>query len=302
MAESAARALPLEALGEPRESSLGRAWRLLRGKPLGLFGAVIVALMLLLALFAPVLSPYDPNEMFPTAVRRPPSINYPLGTDNFGRDVWTRLVWGARTSMTVGLSAVTAAMALGTFFGLVSGYFGGRIDFWLQRIMDILMGFPLLIKAMLLVVALGASLFNVTLALAISLTPIANRVIRGTVLSIKENQYIEAAAAVGCRHGRILFLHVLPNVMAPVIILFSLDIGTTILAEASLSFLGLGPPPPDASWGRMLSGEGRSQYRYAPWLVIFPGLFISLAVLGWNLVGDALRDIWDPRLRGAEHR
>ncbi len=281
---------------------MGRAWRLLRGKPLGLAGAVIVALILLLAIFAPFVSPYDPDEMFPTSVRKPPSINYPLGTDSFGRDVWTRLAWGARTSVVVGLSAVSMAVGLGTLLGIVSGYFGGRIDFWIQRLMDMMMGFPLLIQAMLLVVALGSSLFNVTLALGIALTPLANRVIRGTVLSIKENQYIESAAAIGCRHGRVLWRHILPNVMAPVIILFTLDIGTTILAEASLSFLGLGPPPPTSSWGRMLSGEGRSQYRYAPWLVIFPGLFISLAVLGWNLVGDALRDIWDPRLRGAERR
>lgn len=293
-------AFPLERLALPQPSLLTRVWHLVHQKPLGAFGAVLVALMIGLAVFAPFLSPYTPTEMFPTAVRKAPSLQFLLGTDTYGRDVWTRIIWGSRTSMIVGLSAVTIAVGLGTLFGLLSGYWGGRLDFWIQRVMDVLMGFPVLVLAMLLVVVLGATLLNVIVALSVVLTPAANRVIRGAVLSVRENQYIEVAAAIGCHDLRIILFHVLPNVMAPVVVLYTLDIGTTILVEASLSFLGLGPPPPDPSWGRMLSAEGRTQYRYAPWLAIVPGAAISLAVLGWNLLGDALRDIWDPRLRGAQ--
>lgn len=271
----------------------------LRRKPLGSFGLLLVALLVITAVFADALANHDPETVAVQDRLQGPGPVYYLGTDHFGRDTWSRIVYGARTSLYVGIFAVAFGTVMGSFWGLVSGYFGGALDALLQRIMDMILAFPLLILAMTIVAALGPSVQNVVAALAIVLTPSTNRVVRGSVLSAKENQYVEAARAIGCRHGRIILLHILPNVMAPIIVLASITLGLAILTEASLSFLGLGPPPPTPTWGAMLSGEGRDYFERSPWLAIWPGVAISLAVLGFNFFGDALRDVLDPRLRGS---
>ncbi len=271
----------------------------LRRKPLGSFGLLLVALLVFTAVFADLLATHDPET---TAVRDRllgPGPVYYLGTDHFGRDTWSRIVYGSRTSLYVGIFAVAFGTLIGSSLGLISGYFGGTVDALVQRLMDMLLAFPLLILAMTIVAALGPAVTNVVVALAIVITPSTNRVVRGTVLSVKENQYVEAARTVGCRSGRIILLHILPNVAAPIVVLASITLGLAILTEASLSFLGLGPPPPTPTWGGMLSGEGRDYFERQPWLAIWPGVAISLAVLGFNLFGDALRDVLDPRLRGS---
>lgn len=274
-------------------------WDFLRRKPLGAFAGLLVVVLIWVALLAPLVATHDPEAAVVGERLRPPSLQHLLGTDSFGRDVYSRTVYGAQTSLFVGVVAVLLGTALGSLWGLLSGYFSGRFDFILQRFMDMLLAFPMIVLALSIVAALGSSVFNITLALAIVLTPAANRIVRGSVLSAKENQYVEAAKTIGCGERRIVFVHILPNVTAPIIVLASITLGTAILVEASLSFLGLGPPPPTPTWGGMLSIEGRRFFERAWWLAVFPGVAISLAVLGFNLLGDALRDIWDPRLRGS---
>lgn len=269
-----------------------------RRKPLGAAGAMVVVVMVLVALLAPWLAPYNPAEVFSEHRLEPVSAHFWMGTDNFGRDIFSRILWGARVSVYVGVTAVIFGTLLGSLLGLVSGYFGERLDFLLQRLMDVILALPMLVLAMTIVSLLGASTTNVIVALAIVLVPGANRIVRGSVLSEKENQYVLAARSIGCGHGRILFVHLLPNVMAPIIVLASITLGFAILVESSLSFLGLGPPPPTPTWGSMLSIEGRRYFFQSPGLALFPGLVIFLTVLGFNLLGDALRDVLDPRLKG----
>ncbi len=273
-------------------------WRLARAKPLGTAGAALVLLMLLMALAAPFLAPYDPNAMSMGERLAGPSGRHLLGTDSFGRDVFSRILYGAQVSLYVGVLATTLGTICGAFWGLVSAYLGGLADDLIQRLMDILLALPQLVLAIALVAALGASVNNVVIALAIVLMPSGNRVVRSAALAEKERQYVEAARCIGCGHGRILLVHLLPNVTAPIIVLASVVLGIAILTEASLSFLGLGPPPPAATWGSMLALEGQKYFEEAPGLALFPGVAISLAVLGINFLGDALRDLWDPRLRG----
>jgi len=270
----------------------------LRRKPLGLFGGAIVALMLLVALAAPVVAPYDYRDQSRTRLFKPPGPDHLMGTDNFGRDIFSRIIWGAQTSLYVGLVSVGVGTSLGSLVGLISGYAMGKVDFLLQRFMDMLMAFPTLILAIATVAMLGPTTTNVVVAIAIVFIPTANRVVRGAVLTEKENQYVEAARTVGCGTGRIIFRHILPNVTAPIIVIASISLGTAILVESSLSFLGLGPPPPAPVWGGMLSTGARTFFERAPWMAIFPGIAISLGVLGLNLLGDAVRDLLDPRLRG----
>lgn len=277
---------------------LASLWTFARRKPLGAAGLLLILLLTLMAIFAPLIATHDPEATIVRERLQPPSIAHILGTDGLGRDVFSRVVYGAQASLYVGLVAVGLGTIIGSFFGLLSGYFGGKFDFTLQRVMDMLMAFPMIVLALAILSALGASLLNVILALSVVLTPSANRVVRASVLSVRENQYVEAARAIGCGHGRILLVHILPNVAAPIIVLASITLGLAILVEASLSFLGLGPPPPTPTWGGMLSVEGRRFFERAWWLAVFPGLAISLAVLSFNLFGDALRDLWDPRLRG----
>lgn len=267
-------------------------------KPLGTVSLVLIITLVVVAISAPILAPYDPISQSQEVLRSPRG-NHWFGTDNYGRDLMSRIIYGARISLYVGILATSMGTMVGSTIGLLSGYFGGRLDLVVQRIIDAMMAFPSLLLAMVIVGMLGVNLTNVMIAVAVGLIPGATRVTRGTVLSVKENLFIEAARCIGVSHRRMLLVYILPNVAAPIIILVTAALGSAILAEASLSFLGLGVQPPTPTWGGMLSGDSRTYMLAAPWLAIFPGLAISLAVLGWNLLGDALRDIWDPRLRGA---
>ena len=275
-----------------------RLLRLARQKPLGTIALVIILVMAGLAVFAGNLVAHAPLEMNARAVLHPPSAEFPLGTDNFGRDIFSRIVYGSRISLAVGLGSVGLALAVGVFLGMVSAYFEGRVDTVIQRLMDVALAFPGIVFALAILAALGPGLFNVIIAIAFTMIPRANRIVRGSVLSEKHNMYVDAARSIGCSQRRIMWQHIFPNVTAPIIIIAATELGAAILLEASLSFLGVGVPPPNPSWGGMLSGAHRTFMLAAPWMAVFPGIAISLSVLGWNLLGDALRDVWDPRLRG----
>jgi peptide/nickel transport system permease protein len=272
-------------------------WDFLKRKPLGAASAALILLLVLTAIFADVLSPYDPLAAYPERRLAPPSWAHPFGTDDIGRDVLSRIIYGTRISLWVGLLAVGIGTLAGTVVGLISGYWEGWLDLVLQRVMDALMAIPALILALAIVSVLTPSTTNAMLAIAMVIIPGNSRIVRGAVLSAKQNPYVEAAQALGCRHLRIIVSHILPNVTAPILIIASIWLGNAILIEASLSFLGLGTQPPTPSWGLMLSSTGRAFMEQAPWLAIFPGVAISLAVLGFNLFGDTLRDAWDPKLR-----
>jgi peptide/nickel transport system permease protein len=278
----------------------GRAralWRVLKRKPLGLASAAVLSILVLTAIFADVLAPYDPLEAQPEIRLAPPSRAHVFGTDDIGRDVLSRVIHGARISLWVGLLAVGLGTFAGMIIGLACGYWEGRLDIILQRVMDAVQAIPGLMLALAIVSVLKPSTTNAMLAIAVVIIPGNSRIVRGAVLSAKQNRYVEAAEAIGCRQPRILVTHILPNVTAPILIIASIWLGNAILIEATLSFLGLGTQPPTPSWGLMLSSTGRAFMEQAPWLAIFPGLAISLAVLGFNLFGDTLRDAWDPRLR-----
>jgi len=279
-------------------ASAAAVWRFCRRKPLGAAGGLIVVGLVALALFADRIAPYDYDETIAGARMRPPSARFWMGTDNLGRDVWTRVVFGARVSMTVGFGAVLLGTALATLIGVTSGYFAGGYDSVVQRVVDAWQAFPFLIIVLSLMAVLGPGRLNVILALGVAGAAGASRVIRSATVAVIGNAYVEGARALGCGHLRILARHVLPNVAAPIIILATIGLGSAILAESALSFLGFGVPPPYPSWGGMLSGSGRSYMYQAPWMALWPGLAISLAVYGFNMLGDALRDVLDPRLRG----
>lgn len=273
-------------------------WRLSKEKPLGACGGAIVLGLLFCALSAPWIAPYPYDHTNVRQRLKPPGTQFYLGTDNLGRDIFSRLVYGARVSITVGFGAVTISICLATTIGVVSGYFGGRLDVLAQRVVDAWMAFPLVVFLLSAMAVLSPGLLNIILVLGIIPAANSSRVIRSATLAIKEQQYIEAARAVGASHGRIILRYILPNVLAPIIIIATIGLGFTILAEATLSFLGMGVPPPYPSWGEMLSGSGRTYMQKAPWMAIWPGVAISLAVFGFNMLGDALRDLLDPRLRG----
>jgi peptide/nickel transport system permease protein len=272
--------------------------RFARRKPLGALGAVIVAALLIMAVFAERLAPYDYDETIRGARMKPPSAAHWLGTDNLSRDMWSRIVYGARVSVTVGVATVGLAVVLATAVGVSSGYFGGAYDLVVQRVVDAWLSFPYLVIVLSVMAVLGPGLMNVVLSLAVIIAAVNSRVIRGATIGVTQTTYVEAARAVGCGHGRIIVRHILPNVAATVIILATIGLGTAILAESALSFLGFGVPPPYPAWGAMLSGSGRTYMFRAPWMAIWPGVAISLAVFGFNMFGDALRDVLDPRLRG----
>lgn len=272
---------------------------LARRKPLGFMGAVLVMTFLVMAVFAPVLAPYDPFVQDADARLSPPGTAHLLGTDKFGRDLLSRVIYGARISLYVTALSMTLATAIGAFLGLISGYFGGTLDIVLQRLVDALMAFPTLVLALAVMAVLGPSLTNVALAVAITQMPRTARIMRSTALVLNNMTYVEAARVVGAGHGRILLRHILPNTWAPLIVISTVGAAWAIVVEASLSFLGMGTPPPHPSWGLMLSGEGIDFIEAAPWIGIFPGIAISLAVFALNLLGDALRDVLDPRLRGS---
>jgi peptide/nickel transport system permease protein len=270
---------------------------LARRYPLGAFGAVIMALCVFAALFAPFITVYDPLSTNAAASLARPSLQHWLGCDFMGRDVYSRIIYGARISLAVGLGSLGLGLTSGVLIGLISGYLGGWIDLAAQRLIDILQSLPLLVMALLMTASLGPSLRNTIIAISIALIPSSARVVRSTTLSLREQPFVESAKAIGMGQVRIAFRHVLPNTLAPLIVLGTAQLGATILIEATLSFLGLGVPEPYPSWGRMLSESAAEYVRTAPWLVIFPGLAISLIVFGSNLLGDALRDGLDPRQR-----
>ncbi len=284
-----------------RPSRLGRmigVSRFARRKPLGAFGAVVLLAVIVAALFAPQIARYSPTATSLREAREKPSAQHWLGTDVQGRDQWSRVVYGARISLRVAMFSVLAGTAVGSLIGMVSAYVGGKTDLLLQRLVDMVQAFPALVLAIVLVSVLGASINNLIIAISIVLIPGACRVIRSATLSVKQTVYIEAARVVGASDARIIARHILPNVMPPALILISIAIGSTIITEASLSYLGLGAQPPTPSWGNMLQ-EAQNQLSRAPWLAIFPGLAISLVVFGSNMLGDAIRDVLDPRLRGS---
>jgi len=277
----------------PRFRTVGR---LAGRQPLGAAGAGIVVVLVLTAVFAPELAPHGAKDAA-FSPYLPPSAAFPLGTDHLGRDMLSRVIWGARLSLRVGLVSVLVGVTLGGLWGVVTAYVGGVADSASQRVVDTLMALPPIILALSLMAALGQSVNNVIIALAVLLTPTAARTLRSLVLSIRESPYIEAARAVGCPHWRVIALHVLPNTLATYIVLVTVNISYAIVVEASLSFLGLGAPPDEPSWGAMLTA-GTQALESAPWMFLFPGLAISVTVFGLNLLGDAIRDLTDPRLRG----
>jgi peptide/nickel transport system permease protein len=254
-------------------------------------------MFVLMAIFAPLITQYDPTSTDPKFSLARPGGAHPFGTDFMGRDMWSRIVYGARISLAVGVGSTGLGCFFGVTIGLMSGYFGGWFDLIVQRFMDVMQSLPLLVMALVMTAALGPSLTNTIIAISIPLVPNVARVIRSNTLMLREMPYVEAARAIGMNEVSIALRHVLPNTLAPLIVLATAQLGSTILVEAALSFLGLGVPEPHPSWGRMLSESAAEYVRTAPWLVIFPGLAISLAVFGTNLLGDALRDILDPRQR-----
>jgi peptide/nickel transport system permease protein len=265
---------------------------------LGTIGLCIMLLFVCTAIFADLICRFDPLSIDSAHRLAAPGALHWMGTDSFGRDVWSRVVHGARISLAVGIGSTALGSSIGVMIGLASGYLSGWVDLVFQRVTDILQALPLLVLALVMTAALGPSLPNVMLAIAIPLIPTVARVIRANTLALRELPFIEAAKSIGMSETRIALRHVLPNTIAPLIVLATAQLGSTILTEASLSFLGLGIPEPYPSWGRMLSESAVEYVRTAPWLVIFPGIAISLAVFGTNLFGDALRDILDPRQRG----
>jgi peptide/nickel transport system permease protein len=265
---------------------------------LGTAGLTIMVTFVLAALLADAIGRFSPLDVDSAHRLVAPDARHWMGTDSFGRDVWSRIIHGARISLAVGIGSTALGSSIGVMIGLASGYLSGWVDLVFQRITDILQALPLLVLALVMTAALGPSLPNVILAIAIPLIPTVARVIRANTLALRELPFVEAAKSIGMSETRIALRHVLPNTLAPLIVLATAQLGSTILTEASLSFLGLGIPEPYPSWGRMLSESAAEYVRVAPWLVIFPGLAISLAVFGTNLFGDALRDILDPRQRG----
>ena len=271
--------------------------RFVRERPLGAVGAALIALTSVMAAAAGWIAPYDPLANDYAAMLAAPSASHWLGTDAFGRDVLTRIIYGSRTALTVGLGAAFLGATLGSLIGVASAYFGGRVDLIVQRIMDVFFAFPVIILALAVVAILGTGAGNVILAIATPMVPRCARVVRSSALAVREMPYVDAAHAAGYGHARIILRHMLPNVMAPILIMATAFLGEAILLEASLSFLGLGVQEPTAAWGLMLRGAAVEFAETAPWMAIFPGLAISLAVFGFNLFGDSLRDALDPRLR-----
>ena len=273
-------------------------WHFVRKNPLGAVGGVLMVALVLAALGADLLATHNPVRTS-THVLVAPGAEFWLGSDNLGRDLYSRVVHGSRISLAVGVASTLLGGVLGGLLGLLSGYIGGRTDLILQRVMDVMQALPILVLALVLAAALGPSLTNTIVAISVVIAPRAARVVRASVLSIREFVYVESARALGVGHLRVAFRHILPNTFGPFIVLITAQLGGAVLVEAALSFLGLGVPEPYPSWGRMLSIAAAEYAQKAPWLVIYPGLAISLAVFGTNLLGDALRDSLDPRLRGS---
>ena len=276
---------------------LSAIWQFTRRNPLGAAGAIVVLVMIVAAIFADVIAPYDPVANAFDRLSQPPSFENWFGTDQFGRDVLSRLIYGARTALLVGFSSSIVGASIGLVLGVASAYFGGRIDLVFQHVFDVFMAFPLIIMALAVIAIFGTGAQNVIIAITIPFIPRCARVVRSSALAIREMPYIDAARANGFSHARIILRHMVPNVMAPFLILITAFVGQAILLEASLSYLGLGVQEPMPAWGLMLQGGAEEYAESAPWMAIFPGLAISLAVFGFSLFGDAVRDELDPKLR-----
>ena len=272
--------------------------RLLREKPLGAIGLILVLALFFTGIFANFLAPEGYNIIHLEHRLAPPSTGYPLGNDELGRDILSRIIWGARLSMIVGVVATALHTVISTVLGMLCGYLGGKFDIIVQRFVDAWICFPQLVILITLMAVVGPGLLQILLVLGVSSGLSAVRFKRSLVFAIKENMYVHASQAIGAGTGRILWYHLLPNIMPMIIVLFTIAMGGVILAEASLSFLGLGVPPPQPSWGGMISGAGRMYMLEAPWMAFWPGVALTLAVFGINMLGDALRDLLDPRLRG----
>jgi peptide/nickel transport system permease protein len=282
----------------PRLTIAEEVAKFVRTKPLGAIGAAIILGMLGLAMFAEVLAPYDPYHGDYGQQFSRPSAEHWFGTDEFGRDVLSRIMYGARIALFVGFVASFTGCTIGALLGVISAYWGGKVDLLLERLMDMLLAFPQLILALAIASILGPAVQNVVIAISIPVIPRVARVVRSAALSVKENAYVEAVQALGASRPRVILQHILPNVTAPYIIMVTAQLGAAILAEAALSYLGLGAAEPTPSWGLMLSGSAPSYAEKAPWIALFPGIAISLGVFGFNLFGDSLRDALDPKLRG----
>ncbi len=288
----------LLASGETLASLARRLWRFARRKPLGAAGAGVLLGLVAVALAAPALAPYPPYARVDAGTFAPPGAQHPLGTDQFGRDILSRIIFGSRNTLRVSLLSVALGAGTGLLIGLTSGYFRGTYDTIVQRVVDILQGFPIIVLALAIIATLGPSITNVVLAIGVSLSPQMARVMRSSALAVRETVYVDAARAIGAGDSRIWLRHVLPNTFAPFIIIATAQLGSAILIEASMSFLGIGVTEPEPAWGLMLSGSAPSYAEKAPWIALFPGVAISLAVFGFNLFGDSLRDTLDPKLRG----
>ena len=291
--------IPATRPGAPRHGVIRFVVRLFREKPLGAAGGVVFILFLLCGLFADVLAPYGMNQISPRNRLLAPSWAYPFGTDNLGRDMLSRCLYGAQISVIIAFTAASLATVVSIVIGIITGYLGGKIDLITQRFVDAWMSFPDLIILLVVVSVLGPGLPQIIVTLGFLLGIAGSRIIRSAVVSVRENMYVHAAQSIGASTGRILWRHILPNIMPPIIVLFTTRIGTVILAESSLSFLGLGVPPPAPTWGGMLSGSGRTFMFQGPWLALAPGLCLTIVVYATNVFGDALRDLLDPRMRGS---
>jgi peptide/nickel transport system permease protein len=273
-----------------------------RQQPLGAISFVVIVIMMFAGVFSRYVAPYDPLDIDFGSILGPPSWEHWGGTDAFGRDIFSRIIWGSRTALVIGFTSSFIGSTIGAILGIASAYFGGRIDAWIQRFVDILLAFPIIVLALVVVAALRKSVLfgidmNLIYAIAIPIVPRVARVVRAAALSIRAMPYVDAARAAGYSNSRIIFRHMAPNVVAPYLILFTAFIAQAILLEASLSFLGLGVTEPTPAWGLMLSGNAADFYREAPWMILFPGAAISLAVFAFNLFGDSLRDYLDPRFK-----
>ncbi len=288
--------LPLPVATKRQNNSfLARLWR---DKPLGTVGGLVLLLFLVVGVFAPWIAPYDYNEIAPLDRMQGPSWAHWFGTDNLGRDVLSRCIFGAQLSVIIGCSAAALATIISAVVGIVSGYFGGKVDMAVQRVVDAWMSFPDLIVLIVVVSVLGPGMPQIIGTLGLLLGIGGSRIVRSAVVSVREHMYVHAAQSIGAGTLRILWRHVLPNVLPPIIVLFTTRVGTVILAESGLSFLGLGVPPPAPTWGSMLSGSGRTYMFQGPWLALAPGLCLTAVVYATNVFGDALRDLLDPRMRG----
>jgi peptide/nickel transport system permease protein len=296
MADITVQASTNKPMEEPVSSPWRDAWRALRKNKAAIVGFVIIIFFILVAIFAPLLTDYKYDEGELLLKNKPPSAEHWFGTDYNGRDVFTRVVYGARISLWVGTFSVLGSIVVGTALGLVSGYYGRWIDMLISRIFDVMLAFPSILLAIAIVAILGPSLQNALIAISIINVPTFGRLVRSRVLSLKEEEFVMAARAIGMKDSRIILRHILPNSLAPIIVTGTLGIATAIIEAAALGFLGLGAQPPEPEWGKMLA-DSRQYIQKAPWNLIFPGLSIMLTVLGFNLIGDGLRDALDPRMK-----